>query len=86
MYVQLKNKTNNCSNVAESDDCTLKLINYRPCNCDANDGEMRADAGVFNSTAHLPVKELTFRNPGTVGAYGYLVLGKLYCSDTDFGW
>ncbi|KAH3692470.1 hypothetical protein DPMN_194311, partial [Dreissena polymorpha] len=62
---------------------TLVTI-VRPCNCDANDGELRADAGVFNSTALLPVKELTFRNPGTVGAYGHLVLGKLYCSDTDF--
>ncbi|WAR04466.1 FCGBP-like protein [Mya arenaria] len=62
---------------------TLKATG-RACNCDAADDVLRADAGVFNSSVRLPVRELTFTDPELAGAYGYLVLGRLYCSKQDF--
>ena len=61
------------------------LTFYRPCNCDAEDGKLRKDAGVFNNSYKLPMKELLFSYTGNPLSIGTVTLGNLYCANSDFG-
>lgn len=59
--------------------------NSRRCNCDANDGKERVDAGFFNNTNHLPLVNALFAYTGNPESVGFLTVGPLYCSKHDFG-
>ncbi|XP_039269503.2 uncharacterized protein LOC120344349 [Styela clava] len=53
--------------------------NVWKCNCDKNDGTIRADEGFLTAKTKLPVKEIRFGDMGNKGENGWHTLGKLEC-------
>ena len=65
--------------------CIFYHFLCRPCNCDAADSKPRADGGIFNTTDRLPILEMQFTESGIDGAESAVTLGKLFCTEEDFG-
>ena len=68
----------------------LPVITYsrflcdRGCNCDSGENVWRRDGGIINSTKDLPVTTLRFGDDGR-NSSGMITLGKLYCTQYNFG-
>lgn len=62
-----------------------KKMSDRLCNCDANDGDARVDAGILTVKGHLPFEKLNYPAGSSPNASVSLKTGALYCSNSKFG-
>ena len=68
---------------------THVVLNYflfcRKCSCDAAELQWRSDAGVISVKDDLAIFSMKFLGNNLVNSTGKITLGKLYCSQKEFG-